>query len=86
MLWTMKSEIEEALEEIRNAGLYKGERIIIQRRGKDVAALIPVEDLRLLERLVEEEEDRLDVEAARKALAESDERIPYEEVRKELGL
>ena len=31
-------------------------------------------------------EDRADAKAARKALAESDERIPYEKVRKELGL
>ena len=30
--------------------------------------------------------DRMDVAAARKALAESDERIPYEKVRRELGL
>ena len=36
--------------------------------------------------MLEALEDRLDVEAARKALAESDERIPYEKVRKELGL
>ena len=33
----------------------------------------------------EEPEDRLDVEAAKKALAESDERIPYEVVRKDVG-
>lgn len=32
------------------------------------------------------DEDRIDVEAAREALAESDERIPYEQVRRELGL
>jgi hypothetical protein len=31
-------------------------------------------------------EDRKDVAAAQKALAETDERIPYETVRKELGL
>ncbi|MBI2368711.1 MAG: type II toxin-antitoxin system prevent-host-death family antitoxin [Deltaproteobacteria bacterium] len=65
-----------------NRVAYRGERIILHRRGKDVAALIPIEDLKLLEEL----EDRLDAEAARKALAESDERIPYEEVRRKLGL
>ena len=31
-------------------------------------------------------EGRLDIEAARNALAESSERIPYEQIRKELGL
>jgi hypothetical protein len=35
---------------------------------------------------IEEMEDRLDVELARKILAESDERVPYEAVRKDLGL
>jgi hypothetical protein len=38
-----------------------------------------IADLKLFERLLEEEEDRIDVEAARVALAESDERISYEE-------
>ena len=45
-----------------------------------------ISDLRLLELLIEEAEDRLDVEAARKALTESDERIPYEEFRRQQGL
>ena len=31
-------------------------------------------------------QDRQDVQAARKALAESGDKIPYEKVRKELGL
>jgi PHD/YefM family antitoxin component YafN of YafNO toxin-antitoxin module len=65
-----------------NRCAYRGERVALQRRGKTLAAIVPAEDLKLLEAL----EDRLDVEAARKALAESDERIPYEKVRKELGL
>ena len=43
-------------------------------------------DLAEIERLLEEAEDRLDVEAARAALAESDERIPYEEFRRRQGL
>jgi hypothetical protein len=47
-----------------------------------VAALISAEDLMLLEAL----EDRADLEEVRRRLAESDERIPYEQVRKELDL
>ncbi|MBI2839223.1 MAG: type II toxin-antitoxin system Phd/YefM family antitoxin [Acidobacteria bacterium] len=61
------------------------ERILLEDHGEDVAAVIPVDDLKLLERLIEEEEDRLDVEAAREALKEPGS-IPYEEVRKKLGL
>ena len=63
-----------------------GERIVIQRRGKDVAALVPLEDLKLLE----EFEDRLDAQEAERAMREFEESgeqaIPYEQVRKELGL
>jgi prevent-host-death family protein len=79
-------ELRQSLADILNRAEYQGERIVIHRRGKDAAAIIPIEDLKLLERLVEDAEDRLDVEAARAALAESDERIPYAEVRRRLGL
>lgn len=44
----------------------QGERIVVERRGKRVAALVPVADLDALEAL----EDRQDVAAARKALRE----------------
>jgi prevent-host-death family protein len=68
--------------ELINQAAYRGRRVALKRRGKTVAAIVPAEDLAALEAL----EDRLDIEAARKALAESNERIPYEKVRKELGL
>src|SRR5438552_86141 len=79
-------ELRQSLAEALNRAEYQGERIVIHRRGKDAAAIIPIEDLKLLERLIEDAEDRLDVEAARAALAESDDRIPYAEVRRRLGL
>ena len=44
------------------------------------------DDVKLFERSLEEAEDRDDVQAARAALAESDERIPYEEFRQNQGL
>jgi hypothetical protein len=44
-------------------------------------AIIPIEDLKLLEEL----EDNIDLHAAREALKDG-ERIPYEKVRRELGL
>ena len=62
----------------------KKNRVVIQRAGKDVVAMIPVEDLALLEEL----EDYLDVQAARRALADpkNRERIPWEKVKAGLGL
>jgi len=63
---------------------YGSDRVLIERRGKDVAAIISVEDLRLLELL----EDQMDIEAARKALAnpKNKERVPVEQVKRRLGL
>ena len=74
------SKAREDFAETLNRVAYRGERIILHRREKDVVAIIPIEDLELLEEL----EDRLDVEAAHEALAESDERIPYKKVRQEI--
>ena len=53
-------------------------------REKGVAAVVPVEDLNLLEAI----EDRLDLEDIEKALAdpENKEAIPWEKVKKEFGL
>ena len=52
----------------------------MDRNGKDVAVLISVEDLELLELL----EDRMDIEAARRAL-EKEEFLDWEEFKKESG-
>jgi prevent-host-death family protein len=63
------------------------ERVVIERRGRIVAFLGTARDLAAV---VEEEEDREDIAVAREALAEmkrtGQEAIPYEQVRRELGL
>jgi prevent-host-death family protein len=79
-------ELKNSLGDVLNRAEYQGERIVVHRRGKDSAAIISIADLRLFERLLEEAEDRLDVLAAQTALAESDERIPYEDFRRRQGL
>jgi prevent-host-death family protein len=79
-------ELRQSLAEILNRAEYQGERIIVHRRGKDVAAIISLEDLKLFEQLIESAEDRFDTVAARAALAESEDRIPYADVRRRLGL
>jgi prevent-host-death family protein len=62
---------------------YRGERIVVCRRGgKDVAAVVPMDDLELLQKL----EDRLDHDAIQKALAEPGKRVSYRTFRKTLGL
>ncbi len=79
-------ELRHSLADALNRAEYRGETIIIHRREKDAAALISIEDLRLLERLIREEEDRIDATAARAARKESEERVPFEDVRRTLGL
>ena len=75
------TEARGALSEIVNRVAYRGERIVLERRGKYVAALVSVEDLAALQAL----EDRRDVAAARKALREPG-RKSLGEIKKALGL
>jgi prevent-host-death family protein len=79
-------ELKNSLGDVLNRAEYQGERTVVHRRGKDAAAIISMKDLELFERLLEEAEDRADVAAARAALAESDERISYEDFRRRQGL
>lgn len=76
------TQIRDNLSDAINLVAYNGERIVVRRSGKDVMALVSISDLDLLEEM----EDRIDIKEAEKALAESDQRIPYEQVRRELGL
>ena len=59
-----------------------GERIVLHRRGKDVAVLVPLADLDLLRTF----EDRLDNEAAEEALREPGASIPWRKAKADLGL
>jgi prevent-host-death family protein len=57
---------------------YAHERTVIAKRGRPLAALISMDELALLERLLEEHRDRLDAEAADRVMADdSDEIIPF---------
>ena len=75
------SKLREDLADALNRVAYRGERILLQRRGKDIAALVSKEDLDLLEAL----EDRADLEATRVALEEPG-TVPWEKVKEDLGL
>ena len=66
--------------DIVNRAAYAGERVIVHRRKKPVAAVVPLSDLELLEQL----EDRIDLEDARKRLNEPT--VPWTKIKKDLGL
>jgi prevent-host-death family protein len=76
------AEARDDLAELVNRAIYGGERVILTRRGKAVAAIISAEDLAFFEEL----EDADDVRAANAALAEDAVGTPWEEVRSHLGL
>ena len=70
--------------ELINRAAFGKERLILTRRGKGVVALVPIEDVKLLEAL----EDRIDLEEARAALAESKKKgtVSWDKIKKDLGL
>lgn len=78
------TEARDDFAAVVNRAAFGKERVMLTRRGRELAAVVPLEDVVLLEAL----EDYLDVAAARQALAnpENDERIPWEQVKTGLGL
>lgn len=75
------SEARGTFADMVNQVAYAAVRVVLSRRGRRVAALVPLEDLELIEKL----EDRIDLEAAREALKEPGS-IPWEKVKADLGL
>lgn len=76
------SEARERLSDLLNEVSVRGDRVVLERHGKRVAAMISAKDLDLLQAL----EDRYDLDEMRRVLAESDERIPWKTVKKKIGL
>ena len=70
--------------EIINRAAFGKERVTLTRRGKEIVAVVPIEDVRLLEAL----EDKIDLEEARAALAEVKKKstVSWEKIKKELGV
>jgi len=76
------SQLREDMATAINKVAFGGERIVLQRNNKDVAALVSVEDLNLLRGL----EDRADLAEIRKALKEPGANIHWKNIKKELGI
>jgi prevent-host-death family protein len=74
----------EQLSNVINRAAFGKERIVLTRRGKEIAAVVPIEDVKLLEEI----EDRIDLEEARAALAQvkSKGTIPWEKIKADLDL
>ena len=59
-------DVRNTFSDYLNRASYQGQRIIIERRGKPLAALVSLEDLALIEQM----ENAADVKAAKKARKE----------------
>ncbi len=77
------SDARDNLSEMVDRARYTHERVVLTKRGKEVGAIVSIEDLKLLEAL----EDQLDIDMARQAIAEAgEERVSYQSLREKLGL
>jgi len=76
------TEARRDFSSVVDAAYARSERVVLTRNGKGVAAVVSMADLETLEAL----EDRADIEAARKALAEDGPNIPWAEVKARLGV
>ena len=76
------SEARLQFADIVNKVEFGGERILLHRHGKDLAAIVPIEDLKLIEDL----ENRMDIDKARAALNEKALRMQWTKLKRDLGL
>ena len=77
-------ELRENLSDAVNRAAFGKERVVLTRRGRKLAGIVPYEDVELLEAL----ENKKDIEDAKKALKEAAKKgtISLERLKQELGL
>ncbi len=75
------SKVRSDFADTLNRVAYGKERIVLNRNGRDLVAIIPVDDLALLEAI----ENQQDLAAARTALNEPG-TLPWDEVKRRLHL
>ena len=75
------AEIRDNLADALNKVASSGERVVLARRGKGLAALVSMEDLDVLEKM----EDEADLKAAKKARKEKGS-VSLEKIKARLGM
>ena len=76
------ANVRKNFSDALNRVAYGKERLVLKRRGKGVAAIVPMEDLEAIEAM----EDKIDLAMARKALKEKGKPIPWEKAKKQRGV
>ena len=84
MITMSSSEARDHFPEIISEAAFAKKRFVITRRGKRLAAIIPIEDLELIEAF----EDQIDLEEAREALADVKKKgaTPWKKIKADLSL
>jgi prevent-host-death family protein len=77
-----RKEMAETLDRVK----YRGERVVVHRRGRDAAALVPLEDLERLEALGEAERPQPPRKRRQRAPKGDRGSLGLESIRRELGL
>jgi prevent-host-death family protein len=89
-LTTVTSEqVRDSLGEIIDRVRYLRERVQVTRRGKPVAALVPLEDLEFLEQVLDALEDERDlptIEERLRRFGETGEGVPWAKIKAAHGL
>ena len=77
-------EVRQNFSDVVGKVEYGKERVVVSRNGRKAAAVVPIEDLDLLEAL----EDKIDLDEARASLKEAKRlgTIPLAKLKKQLGL
>ena len=76
------SQARERFSEILNEVAHGNKRMVLQRHGKDVAAVISAEDLKRFEEL----EDRADLLLMKQVLEKGDTPIPWDQAKAKLDV
>ena len=77
-------DIRSKLADTINRVVYQGERVVVERRGKGVVALVSMEDLESLERMEDEKLTAEALKAEARAKSSGEKPIPFDEVEKEI--
>jgi len=81
------AEARKSIAEILNRASYSHDRTVITRHNQPIAAVISIDELRLLDALIERYEDEADIAEAAEALAEArEDSVAWKTVKDEFGL
>lgn len=88
MVTVSSEQVRDGLGELINRVAYGGERVMVTRRGKKVVGIVSAEELELLDAVLDAIEDEIDIPLIKERLAEVErgEVVPWEQVKRELGL